>query len=226
MAVMTETATEIVSVAITVHDEFQEIELRDSENKECGFEDVILVASEHCESTEEKKEEKEDDDTCVICLDPLECLECLECDEKTQENKVISFDCKHKFHLGCTIEYLTSLIKKRADISCPTCRFVQCRTDTPSYEELKIRLGIPANIPDEFELAYPVIGFEYEYTREVHLEAIRRIQAQQSQRRRTINVNDNRRMHWCSTMFFVFLIFMTFILVTFVVFMVFNARKS
>lgn len=87
------------------------------------------------------------DDLCVICLDDL------------QRDKTIHFHCKHVLHVKCCVEYVHSLFKKNADISCPICRCVECYSGSSHYNLMKRNFGY-VDIPQEVIYDYSMIGID------------------------------------------------------------------
>lgn len=74
----------------------------------------------------------EDDDgdrTCVICLEEL-------------PRDTSMFGCRHEIHIECAIPYVMGKFQKNEDITCPTCRFVQCSAITPNYRIWRLQFGV------------------------------------------------------------------------------------
>ena len=71
----------------------------------------------------------DDDRTCVICLENL-------------PKDTAMFGCKHEIHVQCAIPYVMGKFHKNDDITCPTCRFVQCAAITPNYRTWRLQFGV------------------------------------------------------------------------------------
>jgi Ring finger domain len=78
--------------------------------------------------------EDDSDDICVICL------------EDYDKGEPIHFRCGHVFHIHCVLDWTTSLFRNNADISCPICRSIECRSNSPIYIQLR-RAIYPAEQP-------------------------------------------------------------------------------
>jgi hypothetical protein len=95
----------------------------------------IELKTEDAEGMEEATESSNvyEQDECVICLESL---------DDPSNHDTISFHCGHDFHVSCTKKYILSLFEKKADISCPICRFVECYAHSPEYAKMKRIFGI------------------------------------------------------------------------------------
>ena len=71
----------------------------------------------------------DEDRTCVICLENLPA-------------DTSMFGCRHEIHIECAIPYVMGKFQKNEDITCPTCRFVQCSAITPNYRTWRLQFGI------------------------------------------------------------------------------------
>lgn len=71
----------------------------------------------------------DDENMCVICL------------ESFNDERLIHFHCGHIFHLHCILEWIYSLFDKNTDISCPVCRSIECYSNSPYYNVMKVLVG-------------------------------------------------------------------------------------
>lgn len=72
--------------------------------------------------------EDDADDICVICLEDY---------EDDGKGEPIHFSCGHIFHIHCIFDWMASLFRNNSDISCPICRSIECKSNSPLYVQLR-----------------------------------------------------------------------------------------
>lgn len=113
--------------------------------------DTIKSNTNNIEHKEDDDEHSSNDDNvCVICLDSLD------------EGNKVDFQCGHTIHIHCCFDYIKNLFEKKSDISCPICRTVTCKANTPFYNLVKQRFGI---VDQERDINYGIIGFDEIHSR-------------------------------------------------------------
>lgn len=99
--------------------------------------------------------------TCVICIDTIDN------DKVNDDQQVTKFNCGHILHHDCASRYVLGLFQKNANISCPTCRYVECDSMSELYKETQKNMGIKIN-------TYHTVGFDIENTGDTTIIQIER----------------------------------------------------
>lgn len=94
---------------------------------------------------------EDDHNDCVICLEPLY-------DDSLA--KTVKFSCAHELHMTCALKFVEDKLRKNVDITCPTCRFVQCAKRTQTYKYMQCHFGIQAPTTSSTDDPYTLGGFE------------------------------------------------------------------
>jgi Ring finger domain len=104
--------------------------------------------------------EDDTNDICVICLEDY---------EDDGKGEPIHFSCGHIFHIHCIFDWMTSLFRNNSDISCPICRSIECKSNSPLYVQLR-RSIFP------IEQSYNFVGIRNnEVQRRVHEDIPQRV---------------------------------------------------
>lgn len=136
-----------------------------------------------------------EDDTehiCVICL------------EDYDKGEPMHFRCGHIFHINCILDWITSLFRNNADISCPICRSIECKSNSPLYVQLR-RAIFP------YEQTYNLVGIR-------NNEVQRRVQ-ENSPQRVSLDSQQQQNNTLDDGLFRVFLKFVMFLTVLGIVFL-------
>lgn len=145
----------------------------------------------------------DDGSACVICLEHLD------------EEQSLHFHCGHVFHLHCILAWMYSLFDKNVDISCPICRSIECYSNTPYYNVMKV-----------------LVGYNEQHNNNVEVHGRHYIQQDNS----NVNVlSSQQRIYYDNQQviddglkkgFFRFMMIFTIIMVAFFCFLVFSFRNG